>query len=92
MRIADIGFGEVRFDAGGLGRALSLFRLPDTLERRTMTLTRPLPLAPRGDNPVYVRVTLEDGHVAWSSPIYIFRSPAQAQRPPATKSDGTSAG
>ncbi|MGH6906113.1 MAG: DUF3604 domain-containing protein [Geminicoccaceae bacterium] len=76
VRIADIGFCETRFDAGGLGRALSLFRLPETLERRTMTLTRPLTLAPQGDNPVYVRVTLEDGHVAWSSPIYIFRSPA----------------
>jgi hypothetical protein len=76
VRIADIGFGETRFDAGGLGRALSLFRLPETLERRTMTLTRPLTLAPQGDNPVYVRVTLEDGHVAWSSPIYIFRSRA----------------
>ena len=75
VRIADIGFREMRFDAGGLDRALRLLRLPSTLERRTITLTRPLTLAPRGDNPVYVRVTLEDGHVAWSSPIYIFRSP-----------------
>ena len=71
--IAEIGFRETRFDAGGLDRALSLFRLPETLERRRMTFTRPLRLAPRGDNPIHVRVMLEDGHVAWSSPIYIFR-------------------
>ena len=26
-----------------------------------------------GDTPIYVRVTLENGHQAWSSPIYLFR-------------------
>ena len=25
----------------------------------------------RGDNPLYVKVVQEDGHVAWSSPVYL---------------------
>ena len=25
------------------------------------------------DNALYVRITHEDGHFVWSSPIYIFR-------------------
>jgi hypothetical protein len=29
-------------------------------------------LAPGRDNPLYVRVTQEDGHQAWSSPIYFI--------------------
>ena len=32
-----------------------------------------MPLPDR-DNPFYVRVTLEDGTQAWSSPVYILRS------------------
>jgi hypothetical protein len=27
------------------------------------------------DVPVYVRVTQEDGHQAWSSPIYLIKAP-----------------
>jgi hypothetical protein len=25
--------------------------------------------------PIYVRVTQEDGHQAWSSPVYLIREP-----------------
>jgi hypothetical protein len=28
-----------------------------------------------GDVPVFVRVTQEDGHQAWSSPIYLIKTP-----------------
>jgi hypothetical protein len=31
--------------------------------------------AARGDIPVYIRVTQEDGHQAWSSPIYLIKAP-----------------
>jgi len=32
-----------------------------------------LPLAElgAGDNPIYVKLVQEDGHMAWSSPIYV---------------------
>jgi hypothetical protein len=32
-----------------------------------------VPLKPRGDNPLWVRVTTEDGNNAWSSPIFIYQ-------------------
>jgi hypothetical protein len=28
-----------------------------------------------GDVPVFIRVTQEDGHQAWSSPIYLIKTP-----------------
>jgi hypothetical protein len=27
------------------------------------------------DNPIYIRVTQEDGHMAWTSPVYLVRAP-----------------
>ena len=38
-----------------------------------LQLTRRIALKSDGDNALYVRVTQEDGHLIWSSPIYIFR-------------------
>jgi hypothetical protein len=29
----------------------------------------------KGDVPVYIRVTQEDGNQAWSSPIYLIKGP-----------------
>ena len=40
-----------------------------------MSIERDVEVAASGDSPVYVRVTLENGHQAWSSPIYLFRQP-----------------
>jgi len=31
-----------------------------------------------GDNPIWVRVTIEDGFNAWSSPIFIYREETAA--------------
>jgi hypothetical protein len=73
LPLEQIGLEPTRFDAGGLGRALSVQRLPDALERREARLTCEVPVAAEGDTPVWVCVTLEDGHQAWSSPIYLFR-------------------
>ena len=73
MSISDIGFEDIVFDAGKLGRKLRLFRLPDENPHLEMSLEQDIPLRDEGDNALYVRVTQEDGHQAWSSPIYIFR-------------------
>jgi hypothetical protein len=72
---ADIGFEDLVLPAGGLGRQIRLFRLPDHLPHRVVfvhdvTFTGP------ADLPVFVRVTQEDGHQAWSSPIYLIAPPA----------------
>jgi hypothetical protein len=58
-------------DAGGLGRRLRLFRLPDRNDTWRMRFAQPVRLRP-GDNPLYIRLTQEDGHQAWSSPIYMI--------------------
>jgi len=65
--------GETRVDAGGLGRGLRLLALPETLSETTMTLERTLSTRPGTERRLYVRVEQEDGHRAWSSPIYVMR-------------------
>ncbi len=73
ISIADIGRDEMIFANGGIDRRIRIFRLPDENSHRAVTLERRITLAPDRDNALYVRVTFEDGHFAWSSPIYIFR-------------------
>ncbi len=71
MDIANIGFQETSYPAGGLERNVRIFLLPEKLESRTMDLKKTVTLREDGDNPLYVRVTQEDGHRAWSSPTYL---------------------
>ncbi len=73
LPVVDIGFQETRIDAGGLDRHLRFSRLPDLNPHRRLSLERTIPLRSNGDNPLYICVTQEDGHQAWSSPIYLFR-------------------
>ena len=71
--IGSIGYEDTVFDAGKLGRKLRLFRLPGDNPHFEMRVDKDIVLRNEGDNPLYVRVTQEDGNQAWSSPIYIFR-------------------
>jgi len=74
--LEEIGVQDKVMQAGGLDRKLRVFRLPDHTDTRTMTASVRVPLNPVGDNPIWVCATTEDGFQAWSSPIYIFNSPA----------------
>jgi hypothetical protein len=58
-------------DFGGLGRQVTLYRLPDALPRR-LAVTHSVSHTGTVDLPVYVRVTQADGNQAWSSPIYLI--------------------
>jgi hypothetical protein len=60
------------FDGGGLGRLLSIHRLPETDWSRNVRIDHSVTFAGGVDLPVYVRVTQADGHQAWSSPIYLI--------------------
>ena len=73
IAIKDIGRDELIFANGGIGRRIRIFRLPDKNPHYTATLERRIKLVNDRDNALYVRVTHEDGHFVWSSPIYIFR-------------------
>ena len=73
IAVADIGFEDTVFEAGGIERRIRLFRLPDNNSHRTLAFEREIALRDDLDNALYVTLIQEDGHVAWSSPIYVFR-------------------
>jgi hypothetical protein len=75
VAVADIGLEPKTFDFGGLGRKLQIYRLPDENPHRRFVAEREIPLAAGYDNPLHVCVTTEDGHQAWSSPIYVVPKP-----------------
>ena len=72
--LEDIGFEDEVFDNSGvLPRYLKLFRLPTVNPHKTLQFERVLFLDGDRDNPIFVRVTLEDGTLCWTSPIYLYR-------------------
>ncbi|MFC1560795.1 DUF3604 domain-containing protein, partial [Pseudomonadota bacterium] len=71
--IASIGRDEQIFENGGIERRIRVFRLPDNNPHSAVRIEREISLDDDRDNALYVRVTFEDGHYAWSSPIYLFR-------------------
>ena len=73
VALADIGYEDTVLDASDvLPRGVRLFRLPDENPHLNVTLERRFTPEASRDNPYYVRVTLEDGTQAWSSPIYVL--------------------
>ena len=73
IAVADIGRDDLVFDAGGIKRRIRIFRLPEANTHRRVKLSRRIALKDKGDNALYVCLTQEDGHLIWSSPIYVFR-------------------
>lgn len=55
-----------------MGVGVRIFRLPDASDVCRVERTFTIPIAAGRDNPLFVRVTQEDGHQAWSSPIYVI--------------------
>ncbi|MEM6848376.1 MAG: DUF3604 domain-containing protein [Pseudomonadota bacterium] len=73
IAIEDIGQEDLIFDASDrLPRFVRAFRLPDELTSRSFSISTRIPLRQSGDNPIYLRLTQEDGTRAWTSPIYVF--------------------
>jgi hypothetical protein len=55
---------------------LRVYRLPEQSRATTMhVLHKVAGGGSKADLPVFVRVTQEDGHQAWSSPIYLIDAP-----------------
>jgi hypothetical protein len=69
--VGSVGLGPKTWDCGGLDKKLSVYRLPDPPAPSIISFELPLNRLCSGDNPIWVRVDQEDGHVAWSSPIYV---------------------
>jgi hypothetical protein len=76
--LGEVDLGSLRcdpvvLDAGGLQRRITIARLPDENQCLELRKTVSVPVAEKGDTPIWVRVTTEDGFNAWSSPIFVFR-------------------
>ena len=70
--IDTIGRDELIFENGGIERRIRIFRLPDVNPVNAVRIERRIALREDADNALYVRVTHEDGHYSWSSPIYLI--------------------
>jgi hypothetical protein len=57
--------------AGGLGREVAAFGLPDDDPPREMDFAFVAEPDPSRDTPLYIRATFADGHQAWTSPLYL---------------------
>ncbi|MBI3067992.1 MAG: DUF3604 domain-containing protein, partial [Betaproteobacteria bacterium] len=73
ISVADIGWNDLVFANGGIRRRIRVFRLPDENPHDRVRIERRVKLTAAHDDALYVCVTLEDGHLVWSSPIYVFR-------------------
>lgn len=72
IAIDDIGRDEMVFEAGGLSRRIKLFRLPEVNQTEAVSQTVAVELNKGRDNPIYIRARTEDGHLCWSSPVYLI--------------------
>ncbi len=70
--LRDLLAREAVWEAGGLGRRMRAFLLPDDAPRTT-TFERRVALRADADNALYLRATFEDGSVLWTSPVYLLR-------------------
>ncbi len=74
--LAALNGEEMVTEGGGLARKLRIYRLPEDNNPLSMRITHDVTDAGTrpGDVPVYIRVTQQDGHQAWSSPIYLVKA------------------
>lgn len=62
------------FDFGGLGMQLCVERYPEQLTEYEASLSTTITPPPGQTTPYFVKVVQSDGHMAWSSPIYVKRA------------------
>jgi Protein of unknown function (DUF3604) len=70
--LASLADNVVAFEGGGLGRRLSVYRLPEADLPHRVALNHVVTYRGGADLPVYIRVTQADGNQAWTSPIYLI--------------------
>jgi hypothetical protein len=66
--IGSLGMEPIVWDCGGLQKEIRVYRLPD--RQRTCEVSFTLPLTGT-HQAIYIRMTQEDGHMAWTSPVYL---------------------
>ncbi|MGI9501425.1 MAG: DUF3604 domain-containing protein, partial [Geminicoccaceae bacterium] len=73
----DLSIDEIKgedqlFPCGGLGKAMRVHRLPDTPLDPTFRTSFQLQRDTSREHRIYLAVSFEDGHQAWTSPIYLL--------------------
>ncbi|MCP4165935.1 MAG: DUF3604 domain-containing protein [Chloroflexi bacterium] len=68
--IAEVGRDPVVWPYGGLRKQVEIYRLPDRDPSLQCSFNLSLMKSRGGDNPIYIHMVQEDGHMAWTSPIY----------------------
>jgi hypothetical protein len=69
--VRSVGLEPRRWNFGGLRKQIEIYRLPRRREMRPFGFRVPLGGLRRGTHPLYVKVVQEDGHMAWSSPVFL---------------------
>ena len=69
--LREIGREGRVWNYGGVAKQLKVARLPDKPVSTSMRVSHRLEQLESGDNPVYIHVIQEDGHMAWTSPVYV---------------------
>lgn len=64
---------EHTVDCGGLGKRILIQRLPDEPLPTTVELSQQIAIPAEGEARIYAKIVFEDGHMAWTSPVYIRR-------------------
>ena len=72
VELASIGLEPIVCNAGGLRKKLEIYRLPQNAVS-DFTFSFALEQLKNGDNPVFIKVVQQDGHIAWSSPAYLTK-------------------
>ena len=65
-----IAFEPQIWACGGLDKKIEIYRLAAQPAPREFSATVSLTKLRPGDNPIYTRVIQQDGHMAWTSPVY----------------------
>ena len=76
IKIGDIGLRPRTRNYGGLQKQIRFYRLPTRNPVLHQAFQLPVRALHSGDNPLYIRAYQEDGHIAWSSPIYVINGTA----------------
>jgi hypothetical protein len=69
--MANLSDEPVNYDFGGLGLNVSIQRYPESLLETTLSLEYQAEPESGRTVPYFVKAIQEDGHMAWSSPIFI---------------------
>jgi hypothetical protein len=73
--INDILVKDTIFEAGGVGKQVRVYRYSQTNPHVSFMFQTDIPLksGPARDDRIFVKVMLENGHQAWSSPMYFIK-------------------